>query len=384
MLCVCWMLSTQAQGSDLQIRIQNICTNATGEREYFAAAVSDDGFVVVGWSSKGYVPKDLAFRWTELKGICHLGTLPNTWVSKASGLSSDGAYVVGTSGRYADGEGFGGEEVAFLWNFQTGIHPLPHIPERTNTSLRNGNSISGDGMVVVGGAGDPGAEKAFRWSRQVGIHLLDPTLGDSYATGTSYDGSVVVGLRQNGEKTVFIWNDKTGIQSVLTSTNEFYGTYPKLSRDGFTIVGEQNQRAFRWTQKTGAQNLGVLRGDTISTALGVSGDGGIVVGISAKYYSNQRAFFWTEKSGMRDLGRYLEEMGLDLTGWDLQEAVDISPDGKIIVGNGEYQGQASIFLITGLPPLTEAGPESFPVATTAFSLFMLGWMAWYLGFRRKA
>ena len=46
MLCVCWMLSTQAQGSDLQIRIQNICTNATGEREYFAAAVSDDGFVV--------------------------------------------------------------------------------------------------------------------------------------------------------------------------------------------------------------------------------------------------------------------------------------------------------------------------------------------------
>jgi len=87
---------------------------------------------------------------------------------------------------------------------------------------------------------------------------------------------------------------------------------------------------------------------------------------------------------MRDLQSYLEELGMDLTGWELQEAVGISPDGKVIVGNGEYQGQTSIFLITGLPPLTEAGPESFPVEATALSLLVLGWMAWSLGFRRKA
>jgi len=185
---------------------------------------------------------------------------------------------------------------------------------------------------------------------------------------------------------LFIWKEEEVFQQIPVSSGSAQeGSLwaCAISRDGTCVVGVNNSKAFVWTRSGGSRELGVLPGQTESTAEAVNGNGSIIVG-SGGFYPCQKAFFWTEKSGMRDLQSYLEELGMDLTGWELQEAVGISPDGKVIVGNGEYQGQTSIFLITGLPPLTEAGPESFPVEATALSLLVLGWMAWSLGFRRKA
>jgi uncharacterized membrane protein len=81
--------------------------------------------------------------------------------------------------------------------------------------------------------------------------------------------------------------------------------------------------------------LGDLSGGSFeSGAFAVSGDGSTVVG-----YGNdaegRSAFIWDPANGMRSLRDVLtSEYGLDLTGWTLSTANDISLDGKTIVGSG--------------------------------------------------
>jgi hypothetical protein len=67
----------------------------------------------------------------------------------------------------------------------------------------------------------------------------------------------------------------------------------------------------------------------VSSAYGVSGDGGVVVGASGN-----RAFIWTPTLGMRDLQSYLTGLGADLTGWTLWDARGVSADGLTMVGTG--------------------------------------------------
>ena len=71
-----------------------------------------------------------------------------------------------------------------------------------------------------------------------------------------------------------------------------------------------------------------------SYAWGVSGDGSIVVGNSADDIFLE-AFIWDEENGMRNLQSVLtEEYELNLIGWRLYVARDISDDGKTIIGKG--------------------------------------------------
>ena len=46
------------------------------------------------------------------------------------------------------------------------------------------------------------------------------------------------------------------------------------------------------------------------------------------------AFVWDEEHGMRLLKQILLEQGIDLTGWQLTQARDVSADGLTIVGFG--------------------------------------------------
>ena len=80
-------------------------------------------------------------------------------------------------------------------------------------------------------------------------------------------------------------------------------------------------------------------GDFASGANGVSGDGSVVVGSgsaagTAIEPSIHKAFVWTEREGMQDLAVLLTSLGIDLRGWRLTVAEDISRDGKTIVGWG--------------------------------------------------
>ena len=72
-------------------------------------------------------------------------------------------------------------------------------------------------------------------------------------------------------------------------------------------------------------SLGALLGP-----LAISDDSSVIVGA----YGG-RALIWTESFGLRDLQDLLAtDFGVDLDGWTLESARDISSDGTVIVGTG--------------------------------------------------
>jgi MYXO-CTERM domain-containing protein len=59
---------------------------------------------------------------------------------------------------------------------------------------------------------------------------------------------------------------------------------------------------------------------------------------------------------MRNLRDVLvSDYGLDLTGWTLDEAVGISADGKVIVGNSQGRGWLAVLPEPGTGPLVVTG-----------------------------
>ncbi|MGE4198515.1 MAG: GC-type dockerin domain-anchored protein, partial [Phycisphaerales bacterium] len=50
------------------------------------------------------------------------------------------------------------------------------------------------------------------------------------------------------------------------------------------------------------------------------------------------AFLWTEELGLVDLNTYFPSIGIDITGWQLQDVFGISADGMTMTGNGIYNG----------------------------------------------
>lgn len=106
-----------------------------------------------------------------------------------------------------------------------------------------------------------------------------------------------------------------------------------ISGDGSIVVGNDaydvffyNSRAFRWTQADGMHGLGTLNGGDHSEVRGISGDGSVIVGMAdgGTEGNGFRAFRWTQADGMQSLGT--------LNGGYYSEATGVSGDGSVIVG----------------------------------------------------
>jgi len=273
-----------------------------------AYAVSEDGSFVVGYSSsKNPVgnTRNEAFRWTESGGIVGLGYIGGIQLSsEAYGVSADGSVVVG-------------------W------------------------SLSGDPTVK---------EQAFRWENDVMIplgFLSSDNSAESYARGVSADGSVVVGYSRSEAfgnlDEAFIWTESEGMVGLGdlpggSATSKAHDVTP----DGLIVVGVSNGTSgvelFRWTSAGDMEGLGSLSGGGF---LSVSADGSVIVG------SSNGAFIYTDADSIRNLQEVLEnDYGLDLTGWFLSQATDISDDGTAIVGFGTNpSGDLEAWRAVLLPPL---------------------------------
>lgn len=292
--------------------------------------ISGDGQVVVGSCTSGATCSE-AWRWTSAGGIQGLGFLPGDSGSNAVATSSDGAVVFGGSGASL-----------YRWTSTGMVDIGAGLPSGPLLQIFP-TDLSSDGLVAVGGFFDFGTflGGAFRWTSGVGIEILIPFGIPQIAAfnALSSDGTVIVGSSGlPDDQTGFFRTNAGGITFLpeLPFGECQCGSDARgVSEDGQTIVGTSHQEAFRWTAATGTVGLGLLapiQFNDFDAALDVSADGSVVVGFSSR--ASDTAFIWTEASGILDLRALLSQLDVDMTGWTLTSAVGVSNDGTVIVGNG--------------------------------------------------
>lgn len=185
---------------------------------------------------------DSAFRWTGQTGaqILPTNTL-NAYYAQASGVSADGAVVVG---GLLNHDGYR----VFRWTAQTGVQDLGTLPDYSSysSSIEGRVKISDDGQVVVGAVYNPNNQsvpyRAFRWTAQTGMQALGALNANEscLAYGVSGDGSVIVG--QSGSNAVR-WTEGGEAEDLnqtyaqlLTDGSQLYAAYA-VSIYGQYIVG---------------------------------------------------------------------------------------------------------------------------------------------------
>ena len=358
---------------------------------WFGPFVSADGSVVVGTVGgqgenpvTSYEPTRV-FRWTESGGAVTLAG-PGSY---AGGLSADGTVAavtipspvpvfipgslvpleVPTATRIAETNGV--TSLGYLNPVlpQFGIPPLG-FPLQASLALGS----SADGSVIVGGnvtrtvtIGPNGLpelredrEDAFRWTESTGMVALGGLPGGdsgSVAFDVSSDGSVVVGgsATEAGYE-AFRWTEQTGMVGLgHLPGGIFLGSRGfGVSSDGNVIVGQSSGEAFRWTESGGMVGLGCAGVEACGgAARAISADGSVVVGYNLDATA-QNAFIWDQTDGMRLLEEVLIEQGIDLGGWNLTDATDLSGDGLTIVGTGINPSGAAEAWIATIPQPSSA------------------------------
>lgn len=298
-----------------------------------AAAVSADGTVVVGLATSAN--GDQPFVWTAGAGMNALALLPGTTTGRASGVSGDGAVVVGRCG-----------DRSVRWVSGSPIDLVTF----GNGSFSSANGVSRDGVTVVGNAYNGSIALPdtwpYLWTPTLGSFHLDVgtvTAGSFEAWGAmcaSADGSVVAGNEGLFIFETFRWTSAgfVGLGFLPFGPQQPSSSAAACSADGSVLVGRSisvpGMQAFRWTS-AGMVGIGDLDGGAFSSeALAVSADGTVVVGRGTSD-AGMEAFLWDAAGGMRSLAAVLEVQGAQhLSGWTLRAATGISADGRTIVGWG--------------------------------------------------
>lgn len=352
------------------------------------AAISGDGNTIVGTGIiDGY---EHAFRWTEKGGMQYLGVPGKESVSTAAAVSNDGSVVVGYEERYPAGGG--SNDYAFLWTEKGGMKYLDVLKgmleskgssaSRKESPWREGRidratAVSSDGNVVVGWSGTNENMHAFRWTEKGGMETLGMLTGGKTAAAgaVSSDGSVVVGAADTGNWThAFRWTKADGMKDlgalgssvphtvdgeVVTDGN--ISAAAAASDDGNIVAGASSveggdSHVFHWTKASGMKDIGTLGGTRCEMAA-LSGDGRVVVGNSLTKDDKSHAFRWSETSGMKDLGTL---------GGKKSEADAVSKDGKVVAGESDVKsGFSHAFRWTeadGMKDLGTLGGESSVIA----------------------
>lgn len=321
-----------------------------GDFSSSANGLSGDGRFVTGFSQVSGNSTE-AFLWTDTTGIVGLGTPVGSVSSRGAAVTNDGGVVVGLHGM--DAPGF--PTRAFQWTTSGG--PAEFSPFPAGAFNRFANDLSANGGVIVGEF-QPAQNQlnvAYHWSGGIFTVIEDPNLDDgTNASAVSADGYVVAGAAQILDfpnpvvREAFVWTAAGGITRIGFLPGATNGSSASgISADGNAVVGTSessngDNEAFRWTEAGGMVGLGDLPGgDFASFASDTTANGSIVVGrsdvLGGQFSSSFDPFMWDEAHGMRNLVNVLINdygLGSALIGWDLIEAIAISDDGRVIIGNG--------------------------------------------------
>jgi uncharacterized membrane protein len=314
-----------------------------------ARAVSGDGRVVVGTSgTTGFALDWEKGSWTEL----------SPWSNHPDGVSipnavnADGSLVVGRT--YWEGNLFNPQNMPTGWDtWSSGdprvvvMHwdPLPWTPYGAATAVTPDSSFVA-GYEVVDYEYGWQYTVAFRQGPSEGFPPdppdtieITPTRcwrglnDDSYGTqafAMSADGQVIAiaeicynrSFPEITYREYALWVDGSIVETPL------YSVYA-LSADGSIAAGGGPAYA----ENGVVTDLGALPGGNgYGAAYAMSQDGSVIVG-TANGPSGYEAFIWDAEHGIRSLRDVLIGLGVDMTGWQLDEAAGISYDGLVIVGN---------------------------------------------------
>lgn len=313
-----------------------------GDHRSGVRGVSPDGRHVVGWSSNDSTGAVRGFLWREGGTPIVIPPLPGaSGTGNAQDASLNGDFVVGAANNSS------GNTEAFRWQRSTGTTSGLGFLGTGNSNAAN--SISDDGQVVAGSGFNGNFQEGWRWTSGGGMQGVgDLPGGDNYSVveGMSGDGSTVAGWSRAGSNNFghpIKWSPGGGIVDLGLLPGGYIGGVARgVSFDGSVIVGSctrndstgQTIQAWRWTSGGGMQGLGWVPGAQGSRSYFVTSDGSTVFGTYNGTGING-FFIWDNSSGMRDLRSYLQnEQGIDITGWSFIGLVDISADGKVIVGFG--------------------------------------------------
>jgi len=183
------------------------------------------------------------------------------------------------------------------------------------------------------------------------------TLADSaLPSDVGANGSMVIGSFRNGGG--FYWMPTTGVVFIGGKNAA------SVSRDGKTIIGtafdQRMSQAAIWLRTAEWKVLGSIApnalpcDELLSSALGSSADGKVIVGLAWNTCDTARAFRWEESTGMVDLGSTVPGRSSRANG--------VSGSGKVVVGWQEHDtgprlgarwvdGRQTVF--------TGAGPSGF-------------------------
>jgi probable HAF family extracellular repeat protein len=319
-----------------------------------AFGVSPDGAVVVGCSESASGQE--AFRWDRENGIAGLGELAGGDLGNcAYAASQDGSVIVGAS-QIESWDPWGVE--AFRWELGSGMVALSDPPVRSFAL-----GVSADGATIVGVTMI--FPEAFRWDTEGGMVGLGGSGVISWSTAVTADGAVVIGSLWSQDGVLpFRWDADNG-KVVLGegSGPSFFSGASDVSADGTVIVGASESapgmlEAVIINEGSPVTPLGQSP-DTQTWAQGVSADGLVVVGGAYSFSDlDARAMVWDVTNGTRDLRDVLVSFGLQLDGWTLTEATDISDDGRTIVGYGENPAGAPEAWVAVLPPACSDGIDN--------------------------
>jgi uncharacterized membrane protein len=288
-----------------------------------ATGLSADGSTVVGGSrvTDQISGQIRAFRWSADTGMVAIGHVGSPSASGfAYATSADGSVVVGNCG------------VAFRWTDESG---MIDIGDCSAISVRD------DGAVVAGSCNTPIGLQAATWTVRDGWTLhgaagVDFT--DAFFSGISADGSVFCG--QSMIQLPFVepirWTPRTGFVPLGDVPGGLhYALGWGISADGTTIVGDAigdvGLDAFIWRESTGLVNLELVTpAMEDSSAQGASVDGCVVAGYSDLF----GATAWDAQNLGVSLQSLLDRSGVDMSGWTLTGAIDVSDDGRVFAGSG--------------------------------------------------
>jgi uncharacterized membrane protein len=205
------------------------------------------------------------------------------------------------------------------------------------------SALSDNGQWVVGqNLFRPDYVHAYRWSAESGfVDLGALELEEqSAATATSEDGRVVIGI--SGER-AYRWTEASGMQALPLPAGRTRSLAVDVSSDGTLIFGatgsfeEQRWYPTLW-HDDGVEELETRSGEG-SRPEALNADGTVAVGADAG-----AAALWLAGLGVRRLSDVLVEAGVDLDGWELEAALDVSADGRVVYGVGSYQGSPASWL----------------------------------------